>query len=462
MEHKEISQKHWREIADNYPNFTYNSYHYEIVDNDLVIEFSFAIEGLVQFTPKATIKHINRERFADLPKPVIDNLVFHLGLIESFSYWKATAAQYIHIKCGNLNSEQVHFWQDLLVNGMGEYMYMNQIDRSYMESVQFLAKEEQVAKALYEAEMQNSPIVPVGGGKDSAVTAELFRQAGIEFKTFLLNPIEASVTTAEVAGDTAPIRVVRVIDQKLLDLNAEGYLNGHTPFSAYLAFLAVLCGVLFDYRDIALSNERSANQGNATYEGKVVNHQYSKTFDFEKKFHLYTKTYLSKNTRYFSFLRPLYELQIAKLFSRFPMYFAVFRSCNVNQKLGTWCGKCPKCLFTYIMLYPFIGKDECVAIFERDLFTDQSLQPILEELLGLTQAKPFECVGTYEEIRVALYLSQNNVTNDQVLLQYFADKIMPDYSTLPEDADYILKSWNDEHLLVDRYIEILSSQVAYE
>jgi len=257
-----------------------------------------------------------------------------------------------------------------------------------------------------------------------------------------------------ISGLQNPIVVQRTIDPKLLELNRAGYLNGHTPFSAYLAFLTTLCAALFDSKYIAVSNERSSNEGNVEYLGKAINHQYSKSFDFEKKFRAYSKKYLAEDIEYFSFLRPLYEIQIARLFSNYPKYFAIFLSCNEAHKTdsGTqkpkraWCCKCSKCLFVFATLYPFIEEKQLIKIFGANLFEDKTLIPLMEELVGERNFKPFECVGTTKESLVALYLAlQKHKEDPPVLLKYFRDNILPKHKNLPKQSESILNSWNDKH-----------------
>ena len=59
----------------------------------------------------------------------LKNAVFHLGLIESFSYWKATASPVIEVLAGESHAtDQIRWWEDLLINGMGEFFYRNDID----------------------------------------------------------------------------------------------------------------------------------------------------------------------------------------------------------------------------------------------------------------------------------------------------------------------------------------------
>ncbi|MBT9148438.1 MAG: hypothetical protein DDT32_02212 [Syntrophomonadaceae bacterium] len=217
-----------------------------------------------------------------------------------------------------------------------------------------------------------------------------------------------------------------------------------------------MAAVIFDYKYIALSNEKSSNEGNLKYLGQTINHQWSKSFEFEKKFREYSKKYLTKDVEYFSFLRPLYEIQIAKLFSKYPKYFNVFLSCNQAYKtasgtkkpLKTWCGKCSKCLFVFTILYPFLKEKGWLKIFRKNLFNDKKLLPLMQQLIGKRGFKPFECVGTKKESLVAFYLSwkknKEEKTSFPALLKYFQNKILQKYPNLEKESKKILNSSNNK------------------
>ena len=222
-----------------------------------------------------------------------------------------------------------------------------------------------------------------------------------------MNPRGATVECAAKAGfPMEEVLVIRrTIDPTLLELNKEGYLNGHTPFSAMLAFYTRLASALSGIPNVALSNENSANE--STVKGSYVNHQYSKSLEFEDDFREYVNEELrmkneESSFNYFSFLRPLSELQIAMLFSRFTAYHDVFRSCNVGSKQDVWCGHCAKCLFAYIILSPFIEPERLNEIFGKSMLDDTSLELEFRQLIGEAETKPFECVGTVSEVQQAL------------------------------------------------------------
>ena len=159
----------------------------------------------------------------------------------------------------------------------------------------------------------NGTLIPIGGGKDSCVTAEILKKEKDDNLCLIIGGKEPSIKCAEIAGYKDKIVYVkRTIDNNLLELNKNGYLNGHTPFSSMLAFLSYLVAYLTGKKYVALSNESSANETNI--KGENINHQYSKSFEFEQDFREYANKYLKADVEYFSMLRPINELQIAKIF----------------------------------------------------------------------------------------------------------------------------------------------------
>ena len=170
-----------------------------------------------------------------------------------------------------------------------------------------------------------------------------------------------------------------------------------------LAFYTLLASACSGIANIALSNENSANE--ATVVGTEVNHQYSKSLEFENDFRQYTRATFPEHYNYFSFLRPLTELQIAMLFSRYTEFHDVFRSCNVGSKQDIWCCHCAKCLFAYIILSPFLPPERLSKIFGSDLLDDTTLSHEFDQLTGQAATKPFECVGTVSEVNIALSMA---------------------------------------------------------
>jgi hypothetical protein len=117
-----------------------------------------------------------------------------------------------------------------------------------------------------------------------------------------------------------------------------------------------------------MSNEASAGEGNVVYEGVEINHQYSKSVEYERAFAGHLRESVSPDLMAFSLLRPLGELQIARLFADGPMerFAGLYSSCNRNFRHDAhafaWCGECSKCAFVFLILAPFVAKERLVKL----------------------------------------------------------------------------------------------------
>jgi len=364
----------------------------------------------------------------------LDGLIFQIGVMEAINYWKLACPAVIELNCGQLTDSMQVFWRKLLYKGLGEFIYLNQLH--VPEVAGFLLTEDNIVRFTTTSDviypklsvMGGGTLIPVGGGKDSVVTLEVLRDERANNLPLVMSAPQAGYDCIAVAGYDNYLEIKRQLDPQILALNQAGFLNGHVPFSAILAFISVLSAVLTGKRYIALSNENSANEPSVP--GTDFNHQYSKSWEFEADFRQYIADYVVDGVEYFSLLRPLEELQIAELFSHYPAYHQVFRSCNVGKKTNSWCGHCPKCLFVFIMLAGFVEYDRVVAMFGKDLLADETLLPILRQLLGLEETKPFECVGTVSEVRRAMRLivERNFSLGGQmpILLQKFIEYDLDD------------------------------------
>lgn len=432
----------FEELRIKHDQLIYNGFNISLERNNLKVVFDFVLSPDIDFRPEIIFENIPMDRFKKINPLIFENLFFNLGIVELLSYWKAACPVEIIIKAGFLNADQIKFWKNLLIKGLGEFFYKNKIDFTSNDLVDIKVEADPLSIANFDGQLQDRDLILVGGGKDSAVTLDILSKSGREYNCFSLNPTNSARQIIKIAGCNNPIFITRIIDPKLLELNKSGYLNGHTPFSAYLAFLSVIASVVYDYKNLIVSNEASSNEGNTVWMGQEVNHQYSKTFEFEQYFRQYCKQYLSSGSNYFSFLRPLCELQISKLFADSLHFYNDFRSCNIGSKKGVWCGKCPKCVSTYLCLYPFLG-DRLAGIFGRNLLLDKDIIPVIEDLLRLNSLKPFECVATVEEIKLAIYLG----------IEY-AKSIKKDIpACLQRMANFasnninILNNWNNENNL---------------
>lgn len=444
-------------LRSKYPIFYYDSSIIQQSGSSLKLQFEYRVPPDLNFTTHIEMENAP-DNWRDIPPAVIENLVFHLGLIESFSYWKATCSPAIVINAGPLSAEQNGWWTDLLLHGMREFFYVNRIDFTSTDFVTLSARKGEIHPA-YDGPLSARSLVPIGGGRDSALTARVLQQGARPFGCLLLNPIPAARRIASVVGCDQPVVVKRTLDARLMELNQAGYLNGHTPFSAMLAFLSAVCLVAYDFSNTVIANERSSDESNTIFLGKQINHQYSKSFAFEEKFDRYLQKYLVTGGRYFSFVRPLYELQIGRAFARHPELFTAFRSCNRSQKTDSWCGDCPKCLSVFITSYPFVSGSDLTRIFGSDFFERESTIPILRQLVGLSEHKPFECVTTFDEAIASLHLCIAKREKEgqplPLALRYARDTILEAGGPAASIAARILSNDGHPHRIPAEFEELL-------
>ena len=440
--------KKFQQLRNKANTFHYKSYEIQEDENQIALTFHYQLdeEGkITDFLHQISINK-NEKMSTDF---AMQNIVFHIGLAEAISYYKIALPKEFVIECGTLDEVQKKWFAKLYFNGLGEYIYLNSIEVTQDDLVHFTCKGETFDKISRKTE--ENIIIPIGGGKDSLVSYELLKDAFADAYMFSMNPIVASQEILKQHPQHA-IALKRVLDlEKILDFNARGYLNGHVPFSSIVGFISIWLGLLYQTKYIVLSNESSANEENIIYNGQKINHQYSKSIEFENDFREYIAGFLTEDVEYFSFLRPLDEIHIARLFATFAKdHFFTFRSCNVGSKQNEWCGKCPKCLFTYIMLCNYIDDATLQKIFGKDMLDDAHLQELFNALSQSDAVKPFECVGTYDEVNYALSKKYRSYAKEELpaLLKNYTPKEVPydlhvnydGQNNLPQKFKAILKS----------------------
>ena len=359
----------------------------------------------------------------DPQQPAIAQALRNIHLMLGISYYKACLPPEIIIHGEPLSQQEAAFWELLYTFGLGEFFYCNGLDPRGRISFPWQAGER--STIVLPEPVTQRVLLLIGGGKDSAVSYEIIQASGVPVDLFSLGSAPWIKRLAAAFG--VPHRMVRRrLDAKLFALNGAGAYNGHIPISACIAFISVLVALVGGYRSVLASNERTASYGNLVWHGLEINHQWSKGLAFEQAFQQLHQEQFLHAPDYFSLLRPLSELAICGLFARRMRYFSCFTSCNANFQLGDtsqtprWCGTCPKCLFVYLMLAPHLGESRLRTIFGSNFLANAANLPTLEALAGLRGHKPFECVGTPEEVLAALsYLDRQGRLRDTPVQSWY-------------------------------------------
>jgi hypothetical protein len=324
-----------------------------------------------------------------------------LHVVAGVSYYKVGAPPRVEAP-RPVPAEAAALFTAVYTKGLAEYAYRNDLPHVLELTVEVPG----VSPAA--APVDNSdgrPLSAVGGGKDSIVTLEILRAAGLHPVPFSVNPNPVIVNVNTASGLSA-LAARRRLDPRLFELNKAGALNGHIPVTAINSLIAIATAALHGLGPVVMSNERSASDPNLIWNGHEVNHQWSKGVVAEGLLRAAVTAHAGLTEPYFSLLRSLSELQIAQLFTHYTAYDDVVTSCNKAFKLhdptARWCGDCPKCRFVFLAMAPFMDRSRLTHIFGKDLFADPAQVPGYLELLGIDAHKPFECVGEVEESLVAL------------------------------------------------------------
>jgi hypothetical protein len=330
-----------------------------------------------------------------------------LHVCASTSYFKTASPRFVTFGVTPIASPMRALLAALLGPGLAEFRYRNGLDPADVPVVDAQPGDRSDPVSL---ERSGTPLVPVGGGKDSIATIEALRQSGHRPVLFVLGGHERILDVCDRAGFETVV-ADRRIDPLLVRLSRSGALDGHIPVSAIVSASALIAAICVGADAIIMSNERSASDPNLDLDGTAVNHQYSKSIDFERVFRSTIQESVSRSMEYFSLLRQFSEIRIARYFARLSKYHDVFVSCNHafsqrGDSFRRWCCVCPKCRFLFAVLAPFLAREEMVAIFGRDLLDDECQIAGYLELLGVARwTKPFECVGDLTETRLALSLA---------------------------------------------------------
>jgi hypothetical protein len=383
-----------------------------------------------------------------LPNEALDRVFRLLLLACGVSYYKAFAPERIRCAAFPLDAATARFFTAFYIKGLGEFAWRNGLDLGKLE----FAAEAAQPPPPGQLQLPRRTCVPVGGGKDSIVTIECLKQAQEPLVLFSLGraaPIDATIAQAGLPA----IRVTRRLDPALFALNEAGALNGHVPITGILSMIVLACAIMHGFDTIAMSNEHSASAPNIA----GVNHQYSKSFEFEQSFSRLLEQHVVRGVRYFSLLRPLSEVAIARRFARHPEYLPVFRSCNtafrqaVERRGTNWCCDCPKCRFVFLALAPFLERQQLVATFGRDMLDDPAQIDGFAELCGLQRHKPFECVGEIEEsATVMAHLAGMAAWRDAAVVRSLAPR-------LPGGDFDALLAMRGPHLVPPRYLAMLDA-----
>jgi len=379
---------------------------------DFVEEFDLPIEGVLD--------DAERER--------AEGLLSLLHWVAGVSYYKTAVPPAVACETGAPPPAAAELLEALYSDGLGELAYTNEL--AGLPRPRFPRGGSSAAPPVAELRPPRRVLVPVGGGKDSAVALEIVRRSGCELALFSVGDATPIARTAAVAGLPRLI-ARRRLDPALPALNRAGALNGHVPITAIVSCVALLTAALRGFDAVAMANERSASSGNIDWQGVEVNHQFSKGLWAERLLQA-ALAEIGAGVQIFSVLRPASELAIARAFARMAPYHRAFTSCNAifrtdpALRASSWCCDCPKCRFVFLALAPFTSPEHLREVFGHDLLADERQFAGFALLTATGGHKPFECVGEEQESLAAIrMLAADRRWREHAVVQRLAAEVLP-------------------------------------
>ncbi len=359
-----------------------------------------------------------------------------LHLIAGVSYYKAAVPPAITIDSYSIDADTAALLETIYLNGLGEFSYRNGLNLHGKITFPVGAAGAATGPQAPVLGLREHALVAIGGGKDSLVSIEALRGIGVEQTVTWIGGSQLIKACAERTG-LPTLNVGRQLAPELFEYNRQGAWNGHIPVTAVNSAILVFAAIVLNADQVVFSNERSASYGSMILfdDGRgtgEVNHQWSKSWAFEQAFGDYVQRHVAADLKYYSLLRPLSELAVARQFAKTSHYDAHFSSCNRNfhilgeRPVSRWCGVCPKCHFVFLALAPFMPKPRLVGILGRNLLDDASQISGYDALLEYQDHKPFECVGEGRESRAAMAsLSERPEWREDEIVGRFARDIRP-------------------------------------
>lgn len=372
------------------------------------VRFSFEVPRFGSFEETAAFPET--AKLAGIESGVRARLFRLAAILIGTSYFKAAPTETVNFDFP-LTAEARALAELTYGPGLGEFYVRNAL--AYPPQLTLGAEPAQGAvRAQRDSSQTPRAVTAFGGGKDSHVASAVIAEAGGEAERVSVILSEKVGGRLQSMSETPITLIHRTIDPRLIEISKSGEaLNGHIPITGVNSTLLGLYAAARGLDWIVFANERAASEPTMEADGHPVNHQFSKSLEFEDALRAAFDA-AGAGFEYFSVLRPVTEIWTAHyLATRAEFALEIFASCNRNFVFAganalepgrRWCGRCAKCVYTAVLLAPFLPVERHAEIFQSKPLHDEDNLDFVREIAGLAGAKPWECVGEMREVAAAL------------------------------------------------------------
>jgi hypothetical protein len=415
----------------------------------------FIIDGWSAAGPDITLRYRSGEfSFAEQVRFPVDvdttesvaRLLDLLAIIAGVSYAKAVAPATVifpQLDISEAGYELVHQVYD---EGMREFAFHNGLPLTSAFVINDKPRGEDFTSEARTG--PGSPLIPFGAGRDSCVVASALKHLNPTLFTIGEHPY------AKRVAEQLSLRLLtasRTIDPLLLTLNESGAPNGHIPVTAINSMISLIVAELTGHTSVVMANEKAASRPTRVVDGVYINHQYSKSAQFEHA--LFAAVDMAGVfVPYTSVLRDASDRAISRAFAtKCSQLHSLFMSCNQamlrdpSRRSDGWCCQCPKCRGMFLSLAPFLSPPQMKNIFGQDLLDDISQVDGFHDLMS-DDMKPFECVADVDEARDSMLRLIASAEWSQHCVVQASREVASQQSQIPQDdsSEWFSGAFKDE------------------
>jgi len=362
---------------------------YEIEANRM--EFFYEIDG------QKTSVLLMAKRFQFTLDKVNDKIAYYLGysyLIDIIHMVFPEKVEAMYRPPGK------EFWDNMITNVVGEALIRWDAPASILRDIKF---EFQGTAPDYEVPLDctfidNSCLVPIGGGKDSIVTYELAKK--IYKETFTTSVQAPGHNWDEIAPMIKKLKCIEMFDSyenmPLLS-SFQPITSGNAIFN--YSMIALLVAREFRTSEIIFGNDKSVNN-EYEWQGIFINHMFDKTPEYRDRLNKFVSENIVEGYNFSSLIENMTGTEVAKELSKYPEYYEHLCSCNhANIKRYGYngqCGSCLKCMYTYLCICNAGDKK-----YANEIFGDMSNHYELMEQLVKDEFRD-DCFGDLEECKALI------------------------------------------------------------
>lgn len=351
-------------------------------------------------------------------KDYVDKLVFHIALLEGMKFCSLAPKTFnLEEYSQYITTDTVELFSNLFNKIFAQHKWENDLAHYQGPELKYTTNNSSVETVTIDSNKACKTLFSCGGGKDSLVAMKLLEQ--------IKEPFAVAQYSHSVYGKFEQQQ--ELIDDLVKHVNAakqhrmmviDDFLDSPTLSSHYKHKINTVCApetpcgvfemlpimLAHDYNYLVVGHEKSADVGNFYWqEGEQeVNHQWGKSLDAEVILNGYIENNLVANFRYYSILKPIYDLLIFQLLRKDERLIKHTQSCNVSKP---WCKRCPKCAYVWLNFYAYLDENLVSDMFNENLLEVPELKKVFRAMAGLTSHKPFDCIGEIGETELALWVA---------------------------------------------------------